>query len=196
MVNTVKFSQFTDGGDLVNDDTTVGLRSGTNTRFNNPWTFLPSGSTGTRPAPDPTMYYRLRLNTSLRQYEFYDPVAVAWVQLAAGEPLTFIWQIVTSGPVTMMALNGYFTNSATTITLQLPASSIVGDTISVANMNTGGFRIAQGSGQQIHISPSSTTMSTGSVSSTGTYDSLTLVCNQDNVSWIAVPGVQGILTIV
>jgi len=83
MVSTIKFSQFASGGDLSNGATTVGL-DGTltiNTRFNNPWTFLPSGTTAQRPAPSSAINYRLRLNTDTQNYEFYDDVLGMWVVL-------------------------------------------------------------------------------------------------------------------
>lgn len=82
MVDTIKFSQFLDGLNLKNGDTTVGLRSGANTKFNNPWTFLASGTTGDRPVPAADMYYRLRLNTTLEVYEYYDPTTATWTQLS------------------------------------------------------------------------------------------------------------------
>ncbi len=84
MVSTIKFSQFTSGGDLSNGVTTVGL-DGTltiNTRFNNPWSWLPPGTTGDRPVPAPAMYYRQRLNTTLRVYEYYDPISATWTELS------------------------------------------------------------------------------------------------------------------
>ena len=84
MVDTRKFSEFIDGGDLVNDDTTVGLRTGSNTKFSNPWTFLPDGTTGDRPTPSSSVNFRLRFNTTLTQYEYYDSVAGQWTQLAEG----------------------------------------------------------------------------------------------------------------
>lgn len=82
MVSTIKFSEFDDGGDLANDDITVGYGGGTNIHWNNPWTFLPPGTTGDRPVPSADMYYRLRLNTSLQIYEYYDPISTAWVELS------------------------------------------------------------------------------------------------------------------
>jgi hypothetical protein len=84
MVNTIKFSEFANGGDLPNDVTTVGLDNSLtiNTRFNNPWTFLPPGTTGDRPVPAPAIYYRLRFNTTLEVYEYFDPTVVLWVQLS------------------------------------------------------------------------------------------------------------------
>jgi hypothetical protein len=82
MVDTIKFSDFANGGDLANNETTVGLDAGVNTRFNNPWTFLPPGVTGDRPTPDAAMYYRLRFNTTLEVYEYYDPTTLTWTQLS------------------------------------------------------------------------------------------------------------------
>lgn len=82
MVETIKFSEFADGGDLSNDEITVGLGSGTNTKFNNPWTFLPPGTTGDRPVPTPSIYFRLRFNTTLEVYEYYDPTTLTWTQLS------------------------------------------------------------------------------------------------------------------
>lgn len=83
MVDTIKFSEFSSGGDLSNDKTTVGL-DGTltiNTKYNNPWTFLAPGTTGDRPAPSAGMYYRLRFNTTELTYEYYDPISVSWISI-------------------------------------------------------------------------------------------------------------------
>lgn len=80
MVDTIKFSEFASGGDLSPNDITVGLDStGTvNTRFENALPMLPPGTTGDRPAVDPSMYYRLRFNTTDEAYEFYNPTLAAW----------------------------------------------------------------------------------------------------------------------
>lgn len=82
MVDTIKFSAMTPGGDLNPDDKTPGLLSGSNVLFNNPWTFLAPGTTGDRPIPNPVMYYRLRFNTTLEVYEYYDPTIPLWVELS------------------------------------------------------------------------------------------------------------------
>lgn len=84
MVDTIKFSQFVNGGDLSNDKTIVGLDASlaVNTRFNVPWTYLTEGTTGDRPIPAPEMYYRQRFNTSLEVYEYYDPTIPLWTQLS------------------------------------------------------------------------------------------------------------------
>ncbi len=82
MVSVIKFSEFNDGGDLANDDVTVGFGGGDNIFWNNPWTFLPPGTTGDRPVPAADNYYRLRLNTTLQVYEYYDPISALWTELS------------------------------------------------------------------------------------------------------------------
>jgi hypothetical protein len=81
MVDTIKFSEFLDGGDLEPNQTTVGLEAGVNASFNNPFPLLPAGTTGGRPAPAASMYYRLRFNTTLESYEYYSPILPGWIQL-------------------------------------------------------------------------------------------------------------------
>jgi hypothetical protein len=81
MVDTIKFSQMMDGGDLANNEKTPGLLGGANVLFNNPWTFLPPGTTADRPAPSAAINYRLRFNTDDQLYEYYDAVLGAWTQL-------------------------------------------------------------------------------------------------------------------
>ena len=84
MVATIKFSQFASAGDLIDNATTVGLNAGLNARWNNPWTFLPSGTTGDRPIPSSTTNYRLRLNTDSGLYEYYDVLTSSWNNLSVG----------------------------------------------------------------------------------------------------------------
>ena len=79
---TKKFSEFTSGGDLSNDNIVVGIASGGNKQYNNPWTFLPPGTTAERPTIAASMYFRLRLNTTDKMYEYYNPTSTSWVRLA------------------------------------------------------------------------------------------------------------------
>lgn len=71
----------TDGGNIDNNKKTPGLKNGGNVLFNNPWTFLPSGTTADRPTPSADMYYRLRFNTEDQLYEYYNAILSQWVQL-------------------------------------------------------------------------------------------------------------------
>lgn len=80
MVNTIKFSEMVDGGDIANNNKVPGLLGG-NVLFNNPWTFLPPGTTAERPLPSSTINYRLRFNTDEQLYEYYDAVLGIWTQV-------------------------------------------------------------------------------------------------------------------
>lgn len=84
MVNTRKFSQFINAGDLSPNQPTAGLQSGTNALFNNAFPLLPPGTTGERPVIVPDVFYRLRFNTTLALYEYYSPVLTDWIQLTTG----------------------------------------------------------------------------------------------------------------
>lgn len=81
MVNTIKFSDMPSGGNINNDDKVPGLLGGANVLFNNPWVFLPSGTTAERPAPSQATNYRLRFNTDDKLYEYYDDSLHVWTQL-------------------------------------------------------------------------------------------------------------------
>ena len=70
------------GGDLANSDKTPGLLAGANVLFNNPWTFLASGSTADRPIPSAAIDGRLRFNTDMLVYEYYDTLTSSWVELS------------------------------------------------------------------------------------------------------------------
>lgn len=85
-IETIKFSEFFDGGDLEPNQTTVGLdnTNTVNTRFSNQFPLLAPGTTAERPAIAPEMYYRLRFNTTLELYEYYSPTAADWIQLQVG----------------------------------------------------------------------------------------------------------------
>jgi hypothetical protein len=196
MVNVVKFSQFTNGGDLANDEITVGLGGSApyyNAYYNNPWTFLPPGTTGDRPAIASTMYYRLRLNTSLQQYEYYDPILMDWVQVVTSD--LFDWIDVTTSPYQMIGNQGYIANGGSLIELILPVTALEGEVIAVAGKGAGGWSITQGVGQSIKIAPVSTTVGTlGSLSSTQPNDSIELICIVDNTTWSTRGGPQGTLT--
>lgn len=184
MVSTIKFSEFANGGDLSNSKITVGLSSlpGANTYFNNPWTFLAPGTTGDRPTPDPSMYGRLRFNTSTQEYEFYNSISMAWEVLVPTSQ--FSWQIVTTTPFQMLPNMGYITNSASLIELILPVTSSATQEIAVVGQGVGGWRITQGAGQHVHIGHTETTTGvTGSIESENQYDALRLICITDNLEW-------------
>jgi len=80
MVNTIKFSEFVDGGELEAGDTVVGLDVGENAKFSKSGpNLLPPGDTASRPLT--ANNGDMRLNTDLNQYEFYSEASLAWITL-------------------------------------------------------------------------------------------------------------------
>jgi len=188
MVQTIKFSAFPSSGNLENNDITVGLSGGANVRFNNPWTFLPSGTTAQRPTPSSANYYLLRLNTDTKLYEYYNNATSAWVQLSTSSAILLNWTTVTTN-TTMVANNGYFTNSASTLQLTLPSAAAFGTQISISGIGSGSglWRILTGTGQSVVIG---TATASTSVTSNHYSDSINLICSVANTVWTAVGGPQ------
>lgn len=111
------------------------------------------------------------------------------ITIAASVPASFSWSVIT-GDQSAVAGNGYFCNKAGTLALALPATSAVGDTIEVSNINTAtGVQFTQASGQQIYIGNTSTTLgATGTLTSTAVGDSLRIVCSATDTIWRVVSG--------
>ena len=185
MVQTTKFSQFANGGNLQNSDITVGLQGGLNAYFNNPWTFLPPGSTVQRPpVPDPNVNYRLRFNTDTQSYEFYDAVSMQWQHVDTSPSGNFIWNEVLSPTMTLENDNGYLTNCGSSlVTYTLPATSEFGSVIEILGTSGDGWKIIYGASQLIRLGNVATTVTTGFISSTDRYDTIRLVCTIANTVW-------------
>lgn len=112
----------------------------------------------------------------------------------AGTASSIGWNVVTSNQ-SMVPESGYVANSASLLTFTLPVTAAVGSALAAINLNTGGFTIAQNSGQNIRVGTSlSTTGAGGSISSSAQGDSIYLVCVVANTTWITVGGTQGNLT--
>ena len=91
---------------------------------------------------------------------------------------------VITGSASMMTETIYIANFGTLCTLTLPSTADVGSLISIVGKGAGGWKIAQAAGQQIFISPDSTTLGIGgSLSSSAQYDSLNLICIVANDVW-------------
>lgn len=95
------------------------------------------------------------------------------------------WNTVTT--TTAMAVNSaYITNSASQVSLSLPATSAVGDMISIQGLGSGGWIVTQGSGQQIFVGSVGTTFgATGTMASDNQYDCITIVCVTANALWLS-----------
>lgn len=94
------------------------------------------------------------------------------------------WNTTSANIANMSVNNGYFCISpGGALTLGLPATSVLGDTITVSLSGATSWQITQAVGQQIRIGNQTTTFSTGSLVSTAQGDSVTLVCRTANSFW-------------
>jgi hypothetical protein len=96
------------------------------------------------------------------------------------------WINSTSGPVSMVAGNGYFSNATgADLTFNLPATSAQGTMLEITNLQAAhNFTIAQASGQSIQFGSVVTTVGAGgSISSSSIGDSLRMVCTVANTTW-------------
>ena len=106
------------------------------------------------------------------------------------------WNQVTTNTV-MMSENGYQVNTGSSVNLALPTTSDFGDEINIMGFGGGLWTITQGTGQQINIGSSASTLGVGgSVSATNRNDSVVLICQQANTIWSCLGGPQGNLSII
>jgi len=107
------------------------------------------------------------------------------------------WVVVTTtSQAIAVGSSEYFANNAALVTFTLPATSSVGDTIRISGMGAGGWKIAQNASQQIFFGNTATTAGTGgSLASTLQYDTIYLVANVANTSWV-VQSAIGNITVV
>lgn len=91
------------------------------------------------------------------------------------------WIVETSGPVTLVAGNGYIANGLAEIIFTLPVLANVGDTFKIEGMGAGLFRINQHAGQSIIAGNHITTVGvSGYIESTNSGDSIEILCIQAN----------------
>lgn len=103
----------------------------------------------------------------------------------------------TSASVTLAVNTQYITdNGASLVTYTLPTTCAIGSIFKIRGFSSGGWKVAQSSGQQIHVgSSASTSGATGSIASSNQYDCVDLTCVAANNTFVA-NAVQGALTIV
>lgn len=96
------------------------------------------------------------------------------------------WIDSTTGPVNMLAGNGYFSNDpANDLTFNLPTTAAVGTILEITNLQAAqNFTIAQAAGQSIQFGSVATTVgASGSISSNTIGDSLRMVCTVADTTW-------------
>jgi hypothetical protein len=114
---------------------------------------------------------------------------------AVGEGVT--WSVVTGASQSMASNHGYIANNAGTINFSLPGTSSIGDIISITGINNAtGWQITQALGQQIFYGKSSTTSGAGgSLTSSATRDTITMVCTAANTTWQIISSIGNITVV-
>lgn len=106
------------------------------------------------------------------------------------------WTNVTGTTQAIVANNGYAADNAALVTFTLPATAAIGEEYEILAKNTGGWLIAQNTGQSIRIGNQVTTSGVGgSLASTAQGDFVRIKCITDNTAF-AVTDSMGNITYV
>ena len=108
------------------------------------------------------------------------------------------WNDVTGTSASAAVNNGYLADNVGLVTITLPTTAAQFSVIVIAggNLGTGGWKIAQNSGQQINFGTSMTTSGTGgSLASTKQYDSVYLLCTTANTNFVVLNSVGNITVV-
>jgi len=106
------------------------------------------------------------------------------------------WSEATTS-ATMGVNNGYIANNGSLVTLTLPATSVLGDVLSVQGYGAGSWSIAQGAAQSIRVGTVVSTIGiTGSVSAANRYDSASFVCVVADTEWLCTGAISAGLDII
>lgn len=176
-VTNSKFSNFTDGGELVADDIVVGLRDGINTRFNFPGSVIVNSDGNIVIGGTFAVVMHFTANTT--------------VTFPTGGTLATTTQIVTPINVTadtqMTSGHAYIVNGGALVALGLPLTAALGDEIRIIGNNASFWIVVQNAGNFINVgSHTSTTGVTGTVSATQKSDCMTIRCVSANgLEWTA-----------
>lgn len=110
--------------------------------------------------------------------------STAEVSLAGSGNVTWVTTAVNVSP--MVVETGYFCQApGGALTLALPTTSVLGDTVKVSLAGATSWQITQAAGQQIIFGNSSTTVGVGgSLASSAQGDSVELVCRVANLAWV------------
>lgn len=107
------------------------------------------------------------------------------ITIAATGAGAFAWVDQNSSSVTMAVNTGYVTdNGASLVTYTIPAAAVLGSVIEISGFSSGGWAVAQGASQLIHLGNQVTTTGAGgSLASTNQYDCIRMVCVVANTTW-------------
>lgn len=133
--------------------------------------------------------------------------SVLWVCTTSGTATTAVWTEsinaqsnwtnANTSPITLINNTNYVVNNgASIVAFTLPTTAAFGTIIQIAGKSSGGWSLAQNSGQSINFGNIATTTGTGgSLASTNQNDYIKLLCVTANTTW-SIIGSVGEITIV
>lgn len=92
------------------------------------------------------------------------------------------WSTVSGTTQAAAVNNGYITNNAGVVTVTLPTTFAIGDTVEIVGLGVGGWALAAGTATTIRMG-SSVTSSAGSLASVNRYDTIKVVGQVANTTW-------------
>lgn len=96
-----------------------------------------------------------------------------------------LWNTVSGTSQQAAINNGYIANNSSLVTITLPVIAAVGDRVPIIGFGSGGWRLAQNSGQKVHFLVLDTTTGTGGrLDSTTRYDCIDVICVVADTDWV------------
>jgi|SRR6185503_8365464 len=181
MVNTKKFSQFSNAD--LNDSTNklVGIGSGINIIADK----ITHWTTATRPGISPPATPAnglLGYNTDLGLYEFYNSTTAQWMQLQ-DTTSGLNWTTVTAVSTSAVINSGYITDrTITPVTIELPLTFNIGDRVLIMGLGAAGWSLVANTGQTIKFGSFSTSVA-GSINSDIQYGNIEVKGLVANTTW-------------
>ena len=102
------------------------------------------------------------------------------------------WTDITGTTVALVANNGYTMNNVGLVTGTLPSTAAYGSIIHIVGKGSGGWAIAQQTGQTIHFGTMNTIITTGGLASTEQYDCIDLLCTVANTEFTVIDSIGNI----
>ena len=102
------------------------------------------------------------------------------------------WSVITAAQAAVIN-SGYIVNAGALAIITLPATAAVGSILEIVGVGAGGWRLGQGSGQQVIFGSITNTIgAAGQLNSTHQRDSIRLVCITADTTWQVVSSVGNI----
>ena len=111
------------------------------------------------------------------------------VTINASGGSSFTWTEITASTVAMAIANGYILNNSGGVIATLPSTAAVGSVMEIVGKGSGGWTLAQNSGQTVHFGAQDTTTGTGGsivplALPADQYACLSLVCTTANTDFV------------